>query len=72
MSEQQTQSAIHGTGHGSAHFWIYVGTGASRASRYDCRDCGITFFHHYPSIPDIFESMAHEGVPETCSEAPHA
>ena len=70
-------SDINGSGYGDAHDWRYVLTTAGRSSKYVCRRCGEIFYHHYPSVPDIFKAMkeyrgdpsGRVGVLEKCNPA---
>jgi len=59
-------SHIHGEGHGSCHNWKGGETGPGRVTPYWCVDCGASFGHAYPAIPNIFEAMARAGVPNEC------
>lgn len=63
-------SSIIGTGYGAAHMWKYSHTSPGRCSLYVCQDCGIHFWHHYPSIPNIFEAIAKDpqGIPCVCEK----
>lgn len=60
-------SDITGNGFGATHDWVRGYTGAIRATLYQCKRCGESFWHHYPSTPSIFQAMAESGtVSEKC------
>ena len=62
-------SDIKGEGYGSSHDWQHDITDSFRGdkgSRYFCSSCGACFIHMYDLIPDIFEAMRDEGLPDIC------
>lgn len=68
-------SHINGEGYGSTHDWWHDTTELFRGdigSRYFCKNCGACFVHMYHRIPDVFDAMRDEGVPQVCAgiEAP--
>lgn len=59
------RSDITGEGHGSKHAWKYQ-RDLNRQTLYECIDCGVSFWHNYPRVEDIFEAMQISGVPAEC------
>ena len=67
-------SDIRGEGWGSTHDWradITDQFGGGMGTRYFCGACGSCFVHRYHEIPDIFDAMKNENIPEVCSAVFH-
>jgi len=64
-------SDIKGEGYGSKHGWKRDITGTwegEKGTRYFCSNCKAVFIHFYDCIPEIFEAMKFEEIPENCDE----
>lgn len=65
---------IRGEGYGASHDWRHDITdrfnGGERGSRYICHVCGHVFVHLYDVVPDVFEAMNLDGVPDQCPGPP--
>lgn len=60
------RSDINGDGYGSSHTWRRGYTHASKVTEYTCGDCGVMFRHAYDDIPNIFEAINDQGIPDQC------
>ncbi len=59
-------SAIKGEGYGDCHNWKRLETLPWQVTEYKCQDCGHFFRHCYDDVPDIFEAMEFQSIPEKC------
>jgi len=61
-------SDINGEGYGSEHDWIRGISSPFKYTSYTCKECAGHFQHNYDDIPDIFEAMKIQKVPENCEK----
>lgn len=64
-------SEISGQGYGDKHNWkklqtAQVGSWGRKETLWQCNTCGTTFIHYYDEVPDIFQAMKDQKIPEEC------